>query len=346
MTAHERRSTGRPTTTMGAAPAMRTLPLGLSSAVVMSALVAAEMLAHTPGTRLRDDARGPRPAVGQAQVPITLAASQGSAVAHPEMMAGVWEGAGDPSAATDHLSIQMGTTADFVGRTWRLQGVSISGAIRLGRLGDVRISYQKGRADVEGDNRLRLSPDSGATGMVLLHVDPAGSVPIELDIVFDDTRQEWSGTFASSGLSKTVRFSRPGASSGPRRLTPLVGYWCVSSLLEGDTCFRVVERFDGRAAVWRDSVAWFYIATGPQTLAEQGNGTYGAMQTVSGSPTPEAIFFRLNPGTMGRDYDLRLSLDGMRLEGELTWPFSTRAPHPYSLFKSETDGWPASFRQP
>jgi hypothetical protein len=70
------------------------------------------------------------------------------------------------------------------------------------------------------------------------------------------------------------------------------------------------------------------------------------MQTVSGSPTPEAIFFRLNPGTMGRHYDLRLSLDGMRLEGELTWPFSTRAPHPYSLFKSETDGWPASFRQP
>ena len=253
-------------------------------------------------------------------------------VTHPELYSGAWETEQPTTGAIDGIQLQMST-------------VVREGAEYLQRL-EIKVYHAQGKETTRAWFSAHDGTDTTWDGKRLrLKFQPAvaGEVSLDLDLVFDASAQNWSGTFGRDGLVRSVRLLRPGASAALSNR--FVGDWFAQARTSGQfpysaTCIHIAEESNHTMVVWEDRKSGRIINA---PIRNQ----YGIELAVE-SQNSDSIQIGPGPSSFGGNritFAGSLSADGSQIEGH--WATNGNpSRHSMVLVKSTGEGFSASPSSP
>jgi hypothetical protein len=245
----------------------------------------------------------------QAQPPIT----------HPELLAGPWETTNPASGAIDGFNISLLT--------------KLRDAAEYLSTIEIRVYHRQGQNEVGGSFTINGDSNNTWDGKRLrLQFTPRtpDAAALDLDLTFDQTRQQWTGTFNRNGFARQVILKRPRA-----RSNPLVGDWYLhtdrSRRLPAGTfyetlCLHIAQRNDGSLVAWEDR------RNGPAM------NPYGQKLKVLSAENNSIRVQTDNAGGNTVGFTGSLSADGTSIEGHASTN-GTQNPRTMILIKSSGEGF-------
>ncbi len=175
---------------------------------------------------------------------------KGKSVESPEKMSGVWEASNGTQGV---VGLHFLLTTKVAGAPTTLTGVpQTEEHLAIG-------VYQRNGPQLrQGDqNYFMDSPDSGVSWdgkRLALNWTPrvAGDPAIDLDLIYDNEQQTWSGQFHRGAFSGHVTLRRPTV-KGNVTASPLTGTW-VSNRSGMNGCVHIVQGADGTLMGWSDDL--------------------------------------------------------------------------------------------
>lgn len=251
-------------------------------------------------------------------------------VMHPELLAGLWETDGNGIEAIDGFDVVLFTRTR--GSTENLSTIEL----RIHHIENLEekwgwFTVNDGKIATWNGKRLCLDFEPSTIDQPSLH----------LDLVFDPTKQEWSGKFNRNGVGRQVLLKRPGAHSN-RLASSLVGDWYLHSdrshpIPEGvfyqDFCLHLAQRSDGSFVAWTDNKSGNQAHYGTRLKVLNAAGNSIELQTDNAGGNTVTI-----TGS--------LSANGQTMEAKWSTNGSQDSRPPRILIKSSGEGFSQSLRRP
>lgn len=267
--------------------------------VILSALIALSLVI---GGALRSSGASQQVAIG-------------ASISNPEEITGPWEAQTSPART---VGFSIGVIATVNGPVTTLRGARQS--VRFIRL----ITYARAidrqqrtwwQSEIPGNfelhnNRLRFHQERNGSSLF----------DVDLDLVFDPVKHQWSGSFKIPDFSGQVVLKRPDYISSP---SSPIGTWRSGSTANGQfTCIHVGMGVDGQLVLWTDYIAlpgFYHFANGLHAPARTDE-TYGYLlddpRLRSGGLR---WMFDFTNGMWGEFITGRLSEDRSTFSGESTY---------------------------
>jgi hypothetical protein len=210
-----------------------------------------------------------------AQQPVVAKGTiRGQQIDHPERMSGSWETSDGGSVYGLHIQL----TSLVVGAP-----VTLAGARRTWSDAILEVYLRTGSARKLGDGN-GFSADSPDVRWDLGHLlvnyaGSSGTPAVNLNLIFDPSRNIWTGRFHCGTFDREVVLRRPHPSRGIAK-SPFVGTWRRDGPM--NNCIHIVQNENGSLAGWSDDLSMpgaFRYANGirpPRETYER----YGAIALV------------------------------------------------------------------
>jgi hypothetical protein len=232
----------------------------------------------------------------------------------PEALAGRWEWP-DGQGGAAGMNVIVNTHID--GAADRIAGrVQYEDEVLFGL-------YYRAGSEVEplGFNFFRNSPGEGVLWdgrRLAIHLGGKAGIPnVNVDLIWHEESQTWSGLFERAAFHKHVLLKRPASAAGTSA-SPFIGTWMDPRAMMNN-CLHIAQQPDGALTAWSDDLQTpgrMRYANGikpPLQTFEHYGEVAKATVDKSGQITVELRAY--SPACCSHSFTARLSADGQSLSG-------------------------------